>query len=130
MFDVAMDVRSWAEARAEGTYMAHDLNGMCAITAAELFRRFSQIGLTPEIHAWICPYDQQSAHVFLVVDDNVVDVTATQFSMMQGQSIYVRHVREAEQWDWYQSQMHFNSIPDLQRWQKKHRWPLEQMVTI
>lgn len=130
LFDVAIDVRVWAEARAEGTYMASDLNGMCAIATAELHRRFSRIGLAAEIHAWVCPHDGQSAHVFLVVDDYVVDVTATQFSKMRGQRIYVRHLREAEEWDWYQSQRQFNNIAGLLRWQKKHGWPAEQRVWI
>lgn len=125
---VAMEVRYWAEARAEGTYSQGDLNGMCAKATAELWRALVRLGFTPEIHMWLCPMDMETAHVFLVVDDHVVDVTATQFSKMRDHIVYIEHKRIAEQWDWYQSQTVFKTPEELIRNQKKNKWPADQVA--
>jgi hypothetical protein len=125
---VATDVRYWAEAQAEGSYMQGDLNGMCARASAELWRALVRFGFKPEIHLWVCPFDQETAHVFVVVDDHVVDITATQFSMMRNQLVFIAHKREAERWDWYQSQTVFNTPEELIRQQKKDKWPIDQVA--
>lgn len=127
---VATAVRYWAEGQAEGTYKEGDLNGMCAIASAELFKQLKDKGFNPELHCWICPMDEQTAHVFLVVNDHVVDVTATQFTRLRDKIIYIEHKREAEQWDWYQSQTVFATPADLARWQKKTKWPADQRVQV
>jgi hypothetical protein len=124
----AESVRFWAEGRAEGTYKEGDLNGMCAIASAELWRQLNREGIAAEIHAWLCPMDKQSAHVYLVVEDHVVDVTCTQFSKMRNIPVFIEHVREAERFDWYHSQEVFPSPAELIRWQKKGRWPADQVA--
>ena len=121
-------VRYWAEGRAVGTEGEEDLSGWCAIATAELWRQLTTIGFRPELHAWICPQDKESAHVFLVVDDHVVDITATQFSKMRNIPIYIEHTKEAERWEHYQTQEVFTSPEDLIRWQKKGKWPGEQVA--
>tara|TARA_R110000868_G_scaffold391553_1_gene661767 strand:+ start:137 stop:547 length:411 start_codon:yes stop_codon:yes gene_type:complete len=125
---IATDVRYWAEGVAEGTYKEGDLNGMCAIASAELWRHLNRKGIKAELHGWICPQDEQSAHVFLVVDDHVVDITATQFSKLKNKIVFIEHKKMAERWDWYRSQDVFNDPKELIRWQKTWGWPGDQVA--
>ena len=127
---VATQVRYWAEARAEGTRAEGDLNGMCAIASAELWRHLMLLGFRLEIHVWLCPMDGESSHVFLVVDDHVVDITATQFSELREHIVYIAHKREAERWEWYQTMEVFDTPKDLVRWQKKTKWPADQVASL
>jgi len=130
----AETVRFWAEGRAAMQYgrgrlgWEEDLNGWCAIASAELWRQLSSLGFKPELHAWICPQDNESTHVFLVVEDHVVDITATQFSKMRNIPVYIEHVKEAARWNHYQTQSVFASPTELIRWQKKGRWPSDQIA--
>ena len=124
----AETVRFWAEGRAVGTEGEEDLSGWCAIASAELWRQLSRLGFAVEIHAWICPQDKESAHVFLVVDDHVVDITATQFSRMRNIPVYIAHVKEAERWDHYNTQLVFKTPEDLIKYQKKVRWDAAQIA--
>jgi hypothetical protein len=125
---IAESVRFWAEGRAEGTYMEGDLNGMCAIASAELFRQLAAEGIKAEIRVWICPMDKESAHVYLVVEDHVVDVTCTQFTKMRNIPVYIEHVKEAERWDWFQGELVFNDVESLIKYQKKVRWTVDQVA--
>jgi hypothetical protein len=63
-----------------------------------------------------------------VVDDHVVDVTATQFNKMRGIPVYIEHVKEAERWDWYQGGEVFRTPEDLIKYQKKVRWSKDQVA--
>lgn len=125
---IAESVRYWAEGRAVGTIGEEDLSGWCAIASAELWRQLTTIGFQPEIHAWVCPQDLESSHVYLVVDDHVVDITATQFSKMRAPIVYIAHVKEAERWDWYHLQEVFRTPKELIHWQKKSGWSPEQVA--
>lgn len=126
---IATSVRYWAEGRAEGTYKEGDLNGMCAIASAELWRQLTAEGIKAELCCWICPQDQESAHVFLLVeDDHILCVTCTQFSKMRNIPVYFEHHKEAEKWDWFNIHFSFPTPEDLIRWQKKNRWPADQIA--
>lgn len=125
---VAISVRHWAEAVACEARLRDDLTGLCAIASAELFDQLETIGLRPELHLWTCVQDGISSHVFVVLDDVVVDITATQFSKMRAPKVYIAHKRIAERWEWYQSQEVFDTVRDLIRYQKKHRWPSNQIA--
>ncbi len=122
----AESVRYWAEGRAAGTASEDDLNGWCAIASAELWRQLSAKGIVAEIHSW--EDDKACCHVFLVVDDHVVCVTATQFSAMNAPTVYIEHVKEAERWPWYHSAYVFKTPEELIRWQKKTRWVSHQVA--
>ena len=122
----AMDVRHWAEEKA--TFGEHDdLNGWCAIASAELHRRLKREGIDSEIHMWMWDLDE-SAHVYCVVDDHVVDVTASQFKQFRKQRVVLMHCREAEVYDFYQSKEVFKCADSLRRQQKKDRWPAAQVA--
>lgn len=119
---LAESVRYWAEGHAVGTGGAEDLNGWCAIASVELWRQLDREGIAAEIHGWVCPQHGVTAHVFLVVDDHVVDITATQFKKMKAPIVFIEHKKKAERWDWYQAEHIFTNPKDLIKWQKKSRW--------
>lgn len=123
--DIAQDVRDWAEDKAE--WDGHDLTGWCAKASAELFKRLSRAGVKAEIHMWVSPVCD-SAHVFIVVEDHVVDVTATQFREFRNHPIVIKHVREAEVYDHWQSCDMFTSVKALRRQQMRDDWPADQVA--
>jgi len=53
------------------------LEGLCAIASAELWRRLRKDGIRAKLgHA----QDEYEHHVFVIVDDHIIDITATQFN--------------------------------------------------
>jgi hypothetical protein len=123
---IAMDVRLWAEARA--TFGKNDdLNGFCAIASAELHKRLAAAGIASEIHLWYWDQDE-SAHVYCVVDDHVVDVTATQFREFRDEPLVIMHTREAEVYTYYQTKEVFKDAASLRRMQKRTKWPADQVA--
>lgn len=113
----AMKVRRWAEAVAEGSYMEGDLNGMCAKASAELWRQLNILGITAQICVWICHEDKESTHVFLTVEDHVLDVTATQFRALRKVRVYFEHEKEAECHRFYRVDHCFDTDEELVNWQ-------------
>ena len=123
--EIALEVRSWCEKEADKAGRPDSLMGYCAIASAELFRRLEKVGIFAEIHmqngGW-------GSHVYLVVDDHVVDVTATQFSQFSGTPVVIIHYKEAEQHDFYQSNEIFGTPKDLRKFQAKTKWPNNQIA--
>lgn len=124
---IATDVRYWAEGRAPSE--CANLLGWCARASAELFKQLKEEGFEAEIHAWTSPRDEAS-HVFVVVDDHVVDVTATQFKEFAEEPVLIIHQKEAQAYEFYQSDKVFHSVQELLSWQKKSRWPGHQLAFI
>lgn len=123
---VATDVRHWAEEQA--TYGEHDnLNGWCAVASAELHRRLKKVDIVSEIHMWTWDLDE-SAHVYCVVDDFVVDVTASQFKQFRNTRVVLMHCKEAEAYDFYRTVEVFKCADSLRRQQKKDKWPANQVA--
>lgn len=121
---IAYEVREWAEGKVEPS---SDLCGMCAIASAELYRRLKKHGIESEIHL----YDDSescTAHVFLVVDDHVVDVTATQFQELENERVVILPKKLAEAYDFYNTAKIFKEPVTLKKWQRKTQWPSDQMV--
>jgi hypothetical protein len=114
---IATDVRYWAEGRSQ----REDLGGWCAIASAQLYRELVKEGFTPEIHMWSWQRDA-SAHVFVVVEDHVVDVTATQFKQFRDKPVVIMHCREAEAYTFYQTVDVFKTADALRAHQKRTRW--------
>jgi ribosomal protein S21 len=122
---VATDVRYWAEGRARPE--DSDLNGWCAKASAQLFRELQEEGIPAEIHMWAW-HNDESAHVFVVVEDHVVDVTATQFRQFVNKPVVIMHKREAEAYEFYRTERVFADADELRKHQKKTRWPAEQVA--
>ena len=125
VLNIASNVRCWAEARASND--CENLRGWCARASAELFKQLKKAGIPAEIHAWTCGVSD-AAHVFIVVEDHVVDVTATQFWQFSDMPVVIMHQRETVMYDFYQTSTSFKSVQELLVWQKKSHWPGDQMA--
>lgn len=123
---ITADVRNWTEMQQVRSNGRENLCGFCAIAAAELYRRFEKAGISSEIHMWLSDWGQ--AHVFVVVDDHVIDVTATQFDEFKHTPVVIMHQREAEAHQFYTSTETFNSVKLLRARQVKQKWPQNQIV--
>lgn len=129
VLEIATDIRFWAEGRAEGDPNANpkELDGYCAIASAQLFRTLTSEGFEPELHVWE-DTDSRDAHVFVVLEDHVIDVTATQFRQFAERAVVIMHVREAEGYTYWNSSYSFKSVEELIKRQKKDRWPARQIA--
>lgn len=123
ILNAATLVRHWAVVKAQQAKMDSDLCGMCAIASAELFRSLANLGYKPEIHVW---ENNWNAHCFVVVEDHVCDVTATQFGL---HDVILEHVKETAEWEFYTSIHQFNDVESFAKWQKKVKWARHQRVT-
>jgi PDZ domain-containing secreted protein len=122
---IATEVRQWIEARDKRMdYPSHDMNGWCAIASAELHRRLAAEG----IYSVLFMSEGAGAHVFIVVDDHVVDITATQFREFEDTKIVVLHTKEAEQYDFYETSQMFETPQKLRKYQVRNHWPGEQIA--
>lgn len=122
---IATEVRQWVEAR-DGCmdYPSRDMNGWCAIASAELHRRLAAEG----IYSVLFMSEGFGSHVFIVVDDHVVDVTATQFREFKNKKVVVLHTKEAEQYDFYETSQMFETPKKLRKYQVRNHWPGEQIA--
>ncbi len=119
---IAENVRNWTEEKAFRTnYNPGDLCGWCAISAAQLFRELRKEKINAELH-------YVSGHCFVVVDDYIVDVTATQFSEFADKKINIIHTKEAEQYWFYTAEKVFTHPTQLRKYQLEERWPRRQIA--
>lgn len=124
---IAHDVRLWTEQKAiRSDYHPNDLMGWCAIASAELFKRLTAKGIKAEIHM----HDYSYCHCFCVVDDYVVDVTATQFYEYRNETIVFKHVKEAEVHEYYVTSKVFKCANDLRECQLREAWPSKQIAFV
>ena len=122
--EIAVTVRRWAEDRDRaGQYPSGDLNGLCAIASGELYRRLARNNIRSSIRVTESDY---GCHVFSVVDNHVVDVTATQFNSFRGKKIVILPIDEAECHDCFQSCHEFDSASALRDYQIAVKWPKSQ----
>jgi hypothetical protein len=122
---IATDVRYWAEGKAEG--FSKDLNGWCAIASGQLFRELEKKGFQPKLRAAVDRFTCW-AHVFVVLDDQIIDVTATQFREFKNQPVVIGHEKELQKNWFHQHTDEFISVPQLRAWQKKERWPAREIA--
>lgn len=125
--DIAVEVRSWAEelARKRGHSDDYDLNGFCAIASAELLKRLKKEMIPAEIRLAASWY---GSHAYVVVEDYIVDVTATQFSEMRGKTVVIQHEKELEHLWYYKNDHVFVDPKKLRKAQIAWEWPQEQIA--
>lgn len=122
---IANRVRKWTAIRAKkANYYPHDLMGWCAISAAYLFRELQKAGIESAIHV----KDYDDCHCFVVVDDHVVDVTATQFPAFRNNPVLIMHIREAEAYSFYTTEKVFKFPDELRAHQIRTKWPKRQIA--
>lgn len=120
---MARHVRAWALDRA-GVY-EQDLCGWCGICSAELWRRLTRAGIHSRIHVHNSSWE---SHVFLVVDDHIVDVTATQFTEFRQVPVVIIPEFEGKAYSFYSTVEIFDSAMDLRQYQLKNKWPKMQVA--
>jgi hypothetical protein len=126
VFPVAQKVRQWTQKQADRKhYYAHSLMGWCAIASAQLFRELKRAGIDSTIHLH---EGDGPCHCFVVVDDHVVDVTATQFDEFVDKEIVILPKSKAEKYDFYTTCETFNYPNDLRDYQLDTDWPRDQIV--
>ena len=122
---IATETRHWVQAKADQTnFHPDDLNCWCAIAAGELHKRLTKAGIKSQIHMWT----DWGSHCYCVVEDHVVDVTATQFKEYRDVPVVILHQKEAEVNDYHRGSFVFDTARALRRHQTTHRWPSEQLA--
>lgn len=122
----ARRIRAWCEAENAGQghpSRTKSLAGWCAIASARLWKELVAVGVNAEI---CMALNGSSAHVFLVIEDHVVDVTATQFQAFRDQKLNIMHVKEAEQYWYYRPIKVFQTPDKLREDQVTTGWPASQ----
>jgi hypothetical protein len=120
---IATEVRIWAESNRTELGCSHpDLCGLCAITAAELYRRLKKFD--PKIDVSLA-YSEDGCfgHVFLLYNENIkIDLTATQFAMEDEiDQVHVSKLSRSDPWYWRIRQI-FNDDKELHSFQVKEGW--------
>ncbi len=132
----ALTVRNWCELNFSKYKSFPDtLNGMCAIASADIHRRLKKQG----VHSKICVAETEDGfcHCYSMVDDLLIDVTASQFHMDIKRPLkrvligkypdivnkYGRH------WFW-ETWLTFNDANSLRIWQRKTNWPKSQIALM
>jgi len=121
---IAREVRDWVEQEDnKREYPTKDLNGWCAIASAQLSRRLSREGVD---HMLCIAEAGHGCHVFVIVEDHIVDVTATQFMEFERHPVVILHEREAALHWYHRVSQVFTKPGDLRKYQRKQGWPAEQ----
>jgi hypothetical protein len=125
VLEIARTVRRWAEERAidYGDTHPEDLACYCAIASAKFSVLLEKVGIKHRIGY---AYASIGGHMFILVNNWIVDVTATQFS--ETEKILVRHAH-ATRLPWYHRvKQTFVSARTLIKWQQKNGWPDDQTI--
>ena len=125
ILEIAETVRYSMEGLAErkDPPAAKTLSCWCAIASAELHRALEENNIDATINVAGC---EIGAHVFLTIEDHILDITATQFPEFSDKPVLYVHEREAGGYWYHDSQYRFDRVQDLIKHQKKHRWPKSQ----
>lgn len=120
--NLARKVRAWCEAENVKleTPKNKNLCGWCAIATARLWKELNAQGVKGQIHLSL---SGPCAHVFLVVDDHIVDVTATQFPQFRNEKLVILHEKEAEGYWFYKAEKKFDNTDKLREDQVASGWP-------
>lgn len=124
---IAKEVRDWVQEKADKTsYHPEDLTGWCAIASAELHRSLAKVNIKSEIRL----RDIEPCHAYVLVDDHVLDVTATQFVQFTHDTVVLLHAKEADAFIFYRAEFQFDSPDKLRNHQIKNKWPRKQLAHI
>ena len=125
VIQIATETRKWAE---KHEYAFHkDLKCLCAIASVELFKRLKNEKFKPQLKVAI--HGMGGSHVFVVVDNHIVDITATQFGHTK--KVVVQPKKDFTILHWYwRSNKTFKTHKKLIEFQQKTRWSKNQTATL
>lgn len=119
---IAAGARRWAmrnrhRLSTEDWTFESDLNGMCAIASAELFRRLQKAGIACQLALRGVVSD---GHCFILTASHIVDVTATQFGL-KPVTVVPRTPRKQRPHYWRETEL-FTSVEALVAHQLRMDW--------
>ena len=118
---IARKARIWAEEYARTHRFCRDLGGMCAIASAKLFRLLTDAGYD---HVRIAV---NGAHAFVICDEEIIDVTATQFGFDKIVITPLSKVGSSEYF--WQAENTFKSVQAFAKYQNENDWSEDQIPT-
>lgn len=122
--EVASKAREWAEIKQRKYQFLFrpDLCGMCAKASGYLFELLSKEGIKAKIAI-------NDKHCFVIVNDYIVDITATQYGR---EKIYIIPLAEAENqyYNYWTVTATFDNIEVVRNYQESEGWAEHQMVCI
>jgi hypothetical protein len=120
---IATVVRKWAENKAShsGGVYPNSLMGLCAISSAKLHLELVRKSIPSTLNLG-------TGHVFVMVDDYIVDVTATQFPEFSDTKVVIIHERIVTQYDYYDVSRKFKKCADLVKAQITEGWPEDEIA--
>lgn len=110
--------RRWTERVASRLGFCQNLAGLCAIGSARVFLSLKSIGISSVIVA-------NNDHVFNLVDDCIIDITASQFA---GPEIYTGPFPDSR--FYYSEERRFRSVNSLCDWQYQEGWAKNQIYNF
>jgi len=123
---IASQCRQWCEDRDQlERNPTGNLGGWCAVASGHLWRELRRKGINSEIH--LANVGSRYSHCYVMLEDYVVDITASQFREFRDLSVVFLHEREAQIYEFYRTTEVFESAGMLRKFQKKHRWPEHQI---
>jgi hypothetical protein len=96
IFKIAKSVRRWVERHPRST---ESLIGWCGICSFRIFDRLKKINLRPIFVSVSHPWLECDCHCFVLCEDYLVDVTATQFGF--NKNIVILNIDDAKYMNWY-----------------------------
>lgn len=120
---IASRARRWAMRNRQRAEMPYDLTGMCGIASGKLWSMLTESGFNARIAIRNKVGD---GHCFVIVDNYIVDVTATQFGL---RAVEVRPAKDARQQHrfWRATKIH-NDLHSLRQHQINTGWPSDQVA--
>lgn len=114
---IAQNVRNWAEDR--DWHSIKTLYGFCAKASARLHTLLVKEGIPAKIGC-------NDHHVYVIVDNYIVDVTATQFGPWE--TVTVLPLEEAGKYKHWEAQQIKHSAKELVGYQRRMGWPSDQLA--
>ena len=115
---IAYEVRDWAEDFARKNRFPGDLCGMCAIVSGEISKRLAAKRIKHEIAL-------SREHAFLIVDEMVVDATASQYTC--DQPVVIKPLDDVKSSIHYKKIETFSNVRDAKKYLAR-RWPASQQM--
>ncbi len=100
-----------------------ELNGLCAVASAELWRRCDQLGVKIGLHMAI---SSDGCHVFNSLDGVILDLTMRQFEQDYPGTFWTGSLADSPHPHWHRADASFDSMAALQHYQVLHGWPQSQ----
>ena len=105
IYRTAWEVRRWCERRAKNSKYWENLCGLCATASKRIFTKLKNAGIP-------CTLAETSYHCFVLTENYLVDVTATQFDLAKVVILNRNKVPAEEYW---QPKREFHSLSSFAR---------------